>query len=316
MDAGQSRLATLDAAIYPVADLALLYAIVAIVLRGLRDSSRAALSVAAAAMALVFIGDLVSGVEQLKGTYAQGGVSGLCFSLAWFGLAVAAYLQWKVKDGDRPIRGLADYSRSVPWLPYVAIAVAFTVPAIQDWNNLDALRLHVPATGLLIALVLARLSVTARQHASVAAAERERLAAAVDQAAEAILTTDRAGHVTYVNQAFTRITGYSALDIVGRDPDLLRQLADPASTLEMTQALTRGESWTGRLVRSARTAQPSTSTWRLPRCGMRPGSSPVRWRPPGTFRASGPSRLNSSRPRRWRRSGAWPAASPTTSTTS
>jgi len=38
-----------------------------------------------------------------------------------------------------------------------------------------------------------------------AAAERGRLAAAVDQAAEAILTTDRGGHVTYANLAFSHI---------------------------------------------------------------------------------------------------------------
>ncbi len=246
--AGQSVLETVDAAFYPVADLAILYAIVAIVLRGLRESSRAALTVAGMAFVLVFFGDLASGVDQIKGSYVQGGLVGMCFSVAWAVMAVATYLQWRIKDDDKPIGGLADYSRSVPWLPYVAVAIGFLAPAIRDWNNFDALRQHVPATGLLIALVITRLSVTARQNASLAAAERGRLAAAVDQAAEAILTTDRAGHVTYVNLAFTRITGYTAREIVGGDPDLLRRLADPEPMAEMTQALIRGENWAGRLV--------------------------------------------------------------------
>jgi PAS domain S-box-containing protein len=157
-----------------------------------------------------------------------------------------------VKDSGRPIRGLADYARSTPWLPYAAVAVAFIAPAMRDWNDPDMLRQHIPGTGLLMALVIARLAVTARQNATLAAAERERLAAAVDQAAEAMLTTDRAGRITYVNPAFTRITGFPQAEAIGRTPAFLREDADPARLAEMGAALTRGESWEGRLLERGR----------------------------------------------------------------
>jgi PAS domain S-box-containing protein len=248
VDARAGLPAAFSAALYPVADLAFIFAIGALLLRGIRASSQVALAVVAGSLVFVFVGDTVSGLESLKGLYKPGGFSGLCYSIAWVGLAVAVYTQWRMKDEARPIRGLTDYARSFPWLPYVAVAVAFVAPAIRDWSDPDLLRQHIPATGLLIAMVGARLGVTARQNAGLAAAERERLAAAVDQAAEAMLTTGRDGNVTYVNPAFTRILGYSSADMVGRNPAFLREDADPARLAEMNAALARGESWEGRLM--------------------------------------------------------------------
>jgi PAS domain S-box-containing protein len=245
-DAGRDLVATFGAALFPVADLTLVFVVGAIVLRGLQESTRTALAIAGIALIIVFFGDMVAGLEDLKGIYTAGGWSGVYYSVAWFGLAVAVYAQWRMKDTERPIKGLADYARSFPWLPYFAVTIAFLAPAIRDWNDTDMLRQHLPATGLLMGLVVIRLGVTARQNASLATAERERLAAAVDQAAEAILTTDRAGHVTYVNLAFSRMTGLPTEQVIGSDPDMLRSLAGPEPIDEMTTALARGESWAGR----------------------------------------------------------------------
>ena len=244
-DAGQTLSSSVAASVFPVLDLALVFSIAAIVLRGIRASTRAALTVILVALVLVFLGDMVSDAESLRGSYVNGGASGVMYSIAWLGFAAAAYLQWRVPDGGRLPRGLADYARSFPWLPYLAMSAAFIAPAVLDWNDLETLRLHVPASGLLVALVLVRLGVTSRQNASLAAAERGRLAAAVDQAAEAILTTDRAGHLTYVNIAFSRMTGYQIAEVVGQNPNLLAQHLDEKPLSDMTAALVRGESWAG-----------------------------------------------------------------------
>jgi PAS domain S-box-containing protein len=244
---GRDLLAALGATVFPIADLTLMFVLVAIVLRGLEESTRAALAIAAGSMALVFVGDLIAGDEKLKGVYTLGGAAWAAYSVAWLGLALSAYAQWRIQDSDRPKR-LADYSRSIPWLPYVAVILAFTLPAIRGWNDTGLLQQHIPAAGLLMALVVARLAVTSRQNASLATAEREKLAAAVDQAAEAILTTDRAGHVTYVNAAFAQITGLPISQVVGRDPDLLRGLADSGPMADMSAALARGSSWAGRVL--------------------------------------------------------------------
>ncbi len=244
---GRDLGAAFNEAVFPVADVMLVYMIGAIVLRGLRDSSRSALTVAAAALLFAFVGDMITGVETLNGGYAPGGLPGVFDSLAWFGLALAVQLQWLNREDRRPARGLTEYARSFPWFPYAVVAVAVLAPAIHDWNDFDALRQHIPATGLLIALLVARLGVTARQNSALASAERERLATAVDQAGEAILTTDRTGAVTYVNPAFTRITGYKGEDVVGARPSFLREVVDPVRLAEISTAIGQGEAWEGRL---------------------------------------------------------------------
>jgi PAS domain S-box-containing protein len=244
--AGADSLATMGAAAFPVADLAMVFALGAIALRGVRPGNRAALGAGAIALLLVFAGDTIAGIDALNRTYEPGGLAGLLYSGGWLGLASAAYLQWRIPNDEGQARGLADYARTFPWLPYAAVAVAFVAPPVRDWDSLDLLRQHIPATGALLALVVARLGFTARQSASLAAAERERLAAAVDQAAEAIMTTDH-GVVSYVNPAFSVITGIPAASIVGRSPDLLRPKIESERLAQMSAALSRGDSWVGRL---------------------------------------------------------------------
>lgn len=247
-DAGADYLATFAAAMFPVGDLSLVFALGAIVLYSQRTATQAALGVAAAGFVAVFLGDMVSGFQGLQRDYVPGGFSGLLYSGAWIGLAAAAYVQWGAPDRDRGTRGLADYSRSFPWLAYGAVAVAFVAPTVRDWNDPDLLRQHLPATGFLMALVVARLVFTARENARLATAERARLVAAVDQAAEAMVTTDRASNVTYVNPAFTRITGYTAAEVLGRSLAFLSEGTDSDRLLEVRAAFSRGENWEGRIV--------------------------------------------------------------------
>jgi len=247
-EAAQGIFESILASTFPAADMALVLTLAAMVARGLQKGTRVAFSVAGGALALVLFGDLIAEIETLRGVYANGGSAGALYSVAWFAIPLAAYLQWRVPEGDRSARGLAGYARTFPLLPFVAMTLAFTLPVIPGWSSIDMLRLHIPAAGLLIALVLGRLAVTSRQNASLAAAERERLVAAVDQAAEAILTTDRAGHVTYLNAAFERMTGYPVSEVLGNNPSLLREYIAPGQLAEMTAALVAGESWAGRIV--------------------------------------------------------------------
>ncbi len=247
-ETGANTMATVSAAVYPVADLSFIFAITAIVLRGIRPSSRAAFVAVGLALLLIFTGDMVWGVESLRGTYKPGGLSGILYSSAWVGAALAAYLQSRPDDRGQRVGFWTAGRYSFWWLPYAAVAVAFVAPAVRDWNDPDLLRQHVPATGVLMALVVARLGVTAWQNAGLAVAERGRLAAAVDQAAEAMLMTNRARKITYVNPAFTRITGFAAADAIGREAQFLMEGAvDPARLAEVQAALGRGDVWGGRL---------------------------------------------------------------------
>jgi PAS domain S-box-containing protein len=245
-EAGAAPMTTIAAASYPVADLAYIFTVWAILMRGLRKSSQNALVPILLALLLMFAGDTIAGIESLKSQYGPGGLSGVFYSAAWLGFALAVYLQSRPDDGPRRVNAKAT-SYSFWLLPYLAVAVAFLAPALRDWNDLELLQQHVPATGLLIALVVARLGVTAWQNAGVAAAERERLAAVVDQASEAMVMADAGGTITYVNPAFTRITGFRPAEAVGRSAAFLTEDVGGERLEEMRSALARGESWGGRL---------------------------------------------------------------------
>jgi len=246
-EAGAQPVTTIAAAAYPVAELAFVFSVGAILMRGLRPSSQNALVPILAALLLAFAGDTISGIESIRGQYTPGGLSGVLYSTAWLGLALAAYLQTRPDAGPRRVKA-KDSSYSFWWLPYVAVAIAFLAPALRDWNDLELLQQHIPATGMLIALVVARLGVTAWQNAGLATAERERLATAVDQASESILMADAEGAITYVNPAFTRITGYASVEAVGRHASFLTEgAAGPERLAEIRGAFTRGEVWGGRL---------------------------------------------------------------------
>ena len=87
--------------------------------------------------------------------------------------------------------------------------------------------------------------VTERQHDEM---ERARLSAAIVQAGEAVIITDRSGNIVYVNPAFEHLTGYGHEEVLGRNPRLLSSGHQPPSFYQgMWSRLGKGEIWRGRL---------------------------------------------------------------------
>lgn len=74
--------------------------------------------------------------------------------------------------------------------------------------------------------------------------EHRRLAEIARRTHNGVIVTDRAGKVTWVNDSFTRITGYPLEALIGRSPGAILQGrdTDPAAVSVMSQAIARGES--------------------------------------------------------------------------
>ena len=80
-------------------------------------------------------------------------------------------------------------------------------------------------------------------------AERDRLVTAVEQATDAILMTDAAGRIAYLNPAFTAILGYTREQALGHRPrELLRvEGQGPELYRAMDHASEGGAAWAGRV---------------------------------------------------------------------
>jgi two-component system, cell cycle sensor histidine kinase and response regulator CckA len=75
------------------------------------------------------------------------------------------------------------------------------------------------------------------------------LAAVVEQAAEAVLMTDTAGKIMYVNPAFTRVTGYTPEEVLGQNPRILNSGKQPKEFYrELWDTILSGNTWHGHFV--------------------------------------------------------------------
>jgi PAS domain S-box-containing protein len=92
--------------------------------------------------------------------------------------------------------------------------------------------------------------VTPTHHAEL---QSRRLLAAIEQAAEAVVVTDGAGRVEYVNPAYRHTSGIAEADALGKPWRELEVRTDRAFLRRLAGALGKGEVWQGR-IQSVRTS--------------------------------------------------------------
>ena len=84
----------------------------------------------------------------------------------------------------------------------------------------------------------------------------DRLIRAVEQTADTVMITDRQGVIEYINPAFEETTGYSANEVMGRTPSLLKSgLHDEQFYKELWALLLGGKSFRGIIVNRKKSGQ-------------------------------------------------------------
>jgi PAS domain S-box-containing protein len=79
---------------------------------------------------------------------------------------------------------------------------------------------------------------------------------AVEEAPVSIVITDRAGDIEYVNPAFTRITGFTAEEVHGRNPRILQSGRTPRETYtQLWSALLEGREWRGEFINCTKSGE-------------------------------------------------------------
>ena len=111
------------------------------------------------------------------------------------------------------------------------------------WLMVNAQPVHDAASGALNAVVVSFSDITERHAAQ---EQLRKLSLVVEQCPIGIVIRDVGGRIEYVNDAFTRISGFSKDEAIGQFRHVLQPLRRPAELeAEMLQALSRGEVWSG-----------------------------------------------------------------------
>ena len=120
-------------------------------------------------------------------------------------------------------------------LVYAAVVDAFGAPEVELMEGLAE-------------DISFKLEVIGREETRAAAeADRDRLAAVVEQAAEIVIITGPDQRIVYANPAFLRLAGYEVGDLIGQTPEFLRgKLLSSEVGASIQAALGRGEAWSGR----------------------------------------------------------------------
>lgn len=76
---------------------------------------------------------------------------------------------------------------------------------------------------------------------------------AMESVASAIFITSREGNITWVNEAFTRLSGYPAEEVIGRSPRFLASGSQPQALWEVFwETILSGRTWRGEVVNRTR----------------------------------------------------------------
>ncbi len=86
--------------------------------------------------------------------------------------------------------------------------------------------------------------------------ERDRLVTAIEQAADSIVITNSSGSIQYTNPAFTRMTGYTAEEVLGKNPRILKSFRhDKEFYRQMWSTIRRGDTWNGRMMNTRKSGE-------------------------------------------------------------
>ena len=131
-----------------------------------------------------------------------------------------------------------------------------TFTLLEVWNRW--LPLWLGLIGLIGTVLLFTVFRLASRNRELLSTQRElqvshdkvrKLGRAVEQSPESIVITDLDGRIAYVNQSFERNTGYSAAEVLGRNPRFLQSGRTPRSVFDdMWDKLRSGRIWHGELI--------------------------------------------------------------------
>jgi two-component system sensor histidine kinase/response regulator len=95
--------------------------------------------------------------------------------------------------------------------------------------------------------------ITARRRAE---EQLRLLSQAVEQSPSCVVITDPRSNIEYVNAAFTRVTGYTLDDVIGKNPRILKSGETPSEVYEeLWKTITSGREWRGEFLNKKKSGE-------------------------------------------------------------
>jgi len=144
---------------YPVGDVILTVGVASVLLRGVPDSTRRALSLVAGALCLFVIGDTLYAYVTLHGVFDNSDWLNVTYAVALGLFVLAARCQRPIEAGTAEVVR----PRRVSWMPYFAVASGFVVLLVSELAKTPGTAVIALSATALAVLVSARQLVSQRE---------------------------------------------------------------------------------------------------------------------------------------------------------
>ena len=95
------------------------------------------------------------------------------------------------------------------------------------------------------------------EERNVAIRQLKKVSQAVEQVSSSILITDSEGKIEYVNEAFSKLTGYSAAEVMGKNPRILKTgHTSPDAYMDLWDNITHFKDWQGEFCNKKKNGEP------------------------------------------------------------
>ncbi|CCG40459.1 PAS domain S-box protein [Magnetospirillum molischianum] len=113
------------------------------------------------------------------------------------------------------------------------------------WVDMDILPV-LDRTGQVAQLISIERDITARRQME---ESLRKLSTAIEQSPASVVITDLDAKIEYVNPRFTEVTGYTAAEVIGKNPRIIQSQETPRETFQaLWDNLTGGDIWSGELL--------------------------------------------------------------------
>lgn len=142
-----------------------------------------------------------------------------------------------------------DSYRATSFYPLVISLRSYNADALANWHNDAQVVRTIFAILTLALLAMLAMYLVLKHKRDKVQGDNYLLSMAIRSAANAIIITDPKGHIEWVNDAFTSLTGYRLSEVRGRTPRVLNSGVHEQPFFEnLWRVISQGQSWRNELV--------------------------------------------------------------------